>query len=94
MINRKTYRQNRSIHIQQGSICIPSEVYEDANDDAVHYGVASALEFYNGENLLLPPFQYDPQTNLSTVISFSIDNGSKVQLGGDAEPIRITFHQV
>ena len=43
---------------------------------------------------MLPSFTYDPQTNLSTVIGFSIDNGSKVQLAGDAEPIRITFNQV
>ena len=78
---------------QQGSICIPSAVFNDANEVA-HHGVASALDFYNGENLMLPSFQYDPQTNLSTVISFSIDNGSKVQLAGDDEPIRITFNQV
>ena len=57
--------------------------------------MASAFEFYNGENLLLPAFEYDPHTNLSTVISFSIDNkASKVELAEDAEPIRITFHQV
>ena len=76
----------------QGSICIPSAVYDEASD--VGHGVAFAVEFYNRENLLLPSFQYDPQTNLSTVISFSIDNGSKVQLADDVEPIRITFNQV
>ena len=77
---------------QQGPNCIPSAVYDEVSDTA--HGVASAVQFCNRENLLLPSFQYDPQTNLSTVISFSIDNGSKVQLADDVEPIRITFNQV
>ena len=76
----------------QGSICIPNAVYDKTNETVP--GVASAVEFYNRENLLLPPFQYDPQTNLSTVISFSMDNGSKVQLADDVDPIRITFNEV
>ena len=73
-------RYNSAKHrYQQGSICIPSAVYEEAG--FVSRGVASAFEFYNGENLLLPAFEYDPHTNLSTVISFSIDNNaSKVEL--------------
>ena len=87
-------RYNSAKHrYQQGSICIPSAVYEEAG--FVSRGVASAFEFYNGENLLLPAFEYDPHTNLSTVISFSIDNNaSKVELAEDSEPIRITFKQV
>ena len=58
------------------------------------HGVASAIEFDNKENLLLPSFQNDPKTNLSTVISFSVNNGSEVQITYDSLPVRITFDQV
>ena len=77
---------------QQGSICIPEEVYN--NIDITGHGVASAIEFDNKENLLLPSFQNDPQTNLSTVISFSLNNGTEVKIADDSLPIRITFDQV
>ena len=58
------------------------------------HGVATALEFYNGDNLLFPSFQYDPQSNLSSIIGFSLDNNSKVELSRDAQPVRIRFKQV
>ena len=58
------------------------------------HGVAIALEFYNGDNLLFPSFQYDPQSNLSSIIGFSLDNNSKVELSRDAQPVRIRFKQV
>ena len=56
--------------------------------------MATALEFYNGDNLLFPSFQYDPQSNLSSIIGFSLDNNSKVELSRDAQPVRIRFKQV
>ena len=77
---------------QQGSICVPRGVY--IGPDNNNHGVASSIEFNNKENLLLPPFQNNPRTNLSTVISFSINNGSQVQITDDSSPIRITFDQV
>ena len=58
------------------------------------HGVATALEFYNGDNLLFPSFQYDHQSNLSSIIGFSLDNNSKVELSRDAQPVRIRFKQV
>ena len=76
----------------QGSICIPREVYD--NTDNAGQGVASAIEFNNKENLLFPLFQNNPQTNLSTVISFSINSSSEVQITDESSPIRITFNQV
>ena len=62
--------------------------------NGIGHGVAIALEFYNGEDLLFPSFQYDPQSNLSSIIGFSLDNNSKVELSRDAEPVRIRFKQV
>ena len=77
---------------QQGSICVPRGVYTSPDNN--NHGVASSIEFNNKENLLLPPFQNNPRTNLSTVISFSINNGSDVQITDESSPIRITFGQV
>ena len=76
----------------QGSICIPREVYD--NTDNAGQGVASAIEFNNKENLLFPLFQNNPQTNLSTVISFSMNTSSEVQITDESSPIRISFNQV
>ena len=56
--------------------------------------MATALEFYNEEDLLFPSFQYDPQSNLSRIIGFSLDNNSKVELSRNAEPVRISFKKV
>ena len=58
------------------------------------HGVATALQFFNGDDLLFPSFQYDPQSNLSSIIGFSLDNNSRVELPRDAEPIKIRFKQV
>ena len=58
------------------------------------HGVATAMEFYNGDDLLFPSFQYEPLSNLSSIIGFSLDNNSKVELSRDAEPVRIRFKQV
>ena len=77
---------------EQGSICIPEEVYNNIN--MTRHGVASAIEFDNKENLLLPSFQNDPETNLSTVVSFSLNNSSEVKIADYSLPIRITFDQV
>ena len=58
------------------------------------HGVATALEFFNGDNLLFPSFQHNPWSNLSSIVGFSLDNNSKVELPHDAKPIRIRFKQV
>ena len=78
--------------ILQGSICLPAEVW--GTKPGLGHVVVSALEFYNGENLLFPAFQTHPQSNLSSIISLSVDNNSKVELPLDGEPIRIRFNQV
>ena len=81
------------VHISfQGSICIPNEALSTTN--GMGHGVATAMEFYNGDDLLFPSFQYDPQSNLSSIIGFSLDDNSKVELSHDAEPVRIRFKQV
>ena len=76
----------------QGSICIPNEALSTTN--GMGHGVATAMEFYNEDDLLFPSFQYDPQSNLSSIIGFSLDDNSKVELSRDAEPVRIRFKQV
>ena len=78
--------------ILQGSICLPGEVW--GTKPGLGHVVVSALEFYNGDNLLFPAFQTHPQSNLASIISLSVDNNSKVELPQDGEPIRIRFNQV
>ena len=76
----------------QGSICLPGEAW--SSTPGLGHVVVSAFEFYNGDNLLFPAFQTHPQSNLSSIISLSVDNNSKVELPQDGEPIRIRFNQV
>ena len=78
--------------ILQGSICLPSEVW--GTKPGLGHVVVSALEFYNGDSLIFPAFKTNPQSNLSSIISLSVDNNSKVELPLDGEPIRIRFNQV
>ena len=65
-----------------------------SSTNGLGHGVATALEFFNGDNLLFPSFQHNPWSNLSSIVGFSLDNNSKVELPHDAKPIRIRFKQV
>ena len=76
----------------QGSICPPAEVW--GTKPGLGHVVVSASEFYNGDNLLFPAFKTHPQSNLSSIISLSVDNNSKMELPLYGEPIRIKFNQV
>ena len=91
------FHQVRLKHFQnqifsQGSICVPKEALNAT--DGLGNGVATSLEFYNGDDLLFPSFHYEPESNLSSIIGFSLDNNAKVELSRNAEPVRITFKQV
>ena len=74
-----------------GKICIPNIAYSTTKQGL---SVASALQFNNKGGLIFPLLSNHPQTNLSSIISLSIDNKTHVDLPSGSPPVRITFYQV
>jgi hypothetical protein len=89
-IPRQSITNSTCYSFKEDTICLPAAAYGNITNDCIT-NVATFINFDNAQIGLFPSFFAKPSNNQSSIVSLSINNGGKIDLG-DEDPVQITFY--